>query len=121
MLCWISRMKEFLAKIRLMWKLFAALVKVLLHHRVYRRKLMFFVSLVAMGLAFCGITFFDKFLTNHVWLFLAYWAVTGLLVLLMLLLALYDMLQIRREQSIRETSELADVLKEVEKLKQDEE
>jgi hypothetical protein len=99
-----------------LWKLFEALAKAMLQHPVYRRKLMFFVSLATMGLAFCGMVILDDFLTEEVWLFLGYWTVTGLLVLLMLLLALYDMLRIRRHQSARELRELADVLKEVEKL-----
>ena len=108
-------MKELLEKIQLTWKMFKALTLMVLRIRVYRRKLMFAVSLTAMFMAFCGIVLLDGFLTEHLLFFTVYWLVTCALVLLMILLAFYDMMMVKAEQSNKEIEALSKILVEVEK------
>ncbi len=110
-------MKSLLASLKQTWKLFAALTIVVLRSRELRRKLMFIVSLLAMGMAFIGMVLLDGFLTERVWLFLAYWLLCAALVVLMLLLAVYDMARVRVEVSGDAVRKLGEVFRELEKTK----
>jgi hypothetical protein len=107
-------MKAIFAKITQTWKLFAALTIVVLRNRELRRRLMFIVSLMAMGLAFLGMVVLDEFLTEHVPLFLAFWALCAAVVCLMLLLAIYDMARVRAEVTGDAIKRLGEVFREVE-------
>jgi hypothetical protein len=113
--------KDLVEKIQLAWKMFAAMALVVMRNRILRRKLMFGVSLTAMFLVFIGMTLLDEFLTDHVLLLLIYWLIAGATVVLMLLLALYDMMMVRSEQAGNEVAELARIVKEVERLKAEQE
>lgn len=112
--------KELIEKILLSWKMFKAIALMVLRIRVYRRKLMFVVSLAAMLMAFAGMVLLDGFLTEHPLLFAVYWLVASALVFLMMLLAIYDVMMLRSDQSARVNQELSRILNEVEKVKGEE-
>ena len=76
---------------------------------------MFVVSMLAMGLAFLGMVALEEFLTERVALFLAYWGLCGFLVLLMLLLAIYDMARVRTELTGDAIRRLGEVFRDLEK------
>ncbi len=107
-------MKSVLAKIAQTWKLFAALVIVVLRNRELRRRLMFIISLLTMGMAFLGMVVLDEFLTEHVGLFLGFWAFCAVMVGLMLLLAIYDMARVRAEVTSDALRRLSEVFREIE-------
>jgi CHASE2 domain-containing sensor protein len=69
-----------------------------LRHRPWRRRLMFYVSLAAMAQLGLGLVLMG-WLSQSVILFLLYWCFCAFLVCLMLLLAVYDMLAVRQEQT----------------------
>ncbi|MDA7614054.1 hypothetical protein N8586_02860 [Verrucomicrobiales bacterium] len=69
-----------------------------LRHRPWRRRLMFYVSLAAMFQLGMGLVLMG-WLSQSVILFLLYWCFCVCLVCLMLLLAVYDMLAVRQEQT----------------------
>jgi len=61
-----------------------------------RRTLMFYDVLVVLVMMFAGSTFFWNWLRAHPLIFLGYWAVCAWLTVLAAMLAVYDMLLIRR-------------------------
>jgi uncharacterized membrane protein YfcA len=61
-----------------------------------RRKTMFLAALVAMLMVFFGVVCSGALLEN-IGLFLVYWSACAWLALLLLLLALYDMLALRKK------------------------
>jgi len=97
------------------WKLFRAVVLGILRARDLRRKLMFLVSMLAMGMAFLGMVVLDEFLTERVALFLSYWVLCLALVFLMLLLAVYDMARVRADLGNEAVQRLGEVIREEEK------
>lgn len=68
-----------------------------LRHRIWRRKLMLYVTLLAALQVAIGALILDRLLQSAL-LYLGYWSFCGFLVILMLLLAMYDMLAVRQEQ-----------------------
>ena len=70
-----------------------------LRQRTIRRKVMFYVSLAAMAQLAIGLVALE-WLSQTVLLFLFFWGFCSCLVLLMLLLALYDILAVRQEQQL---------------------
>ncbi len=66
--------------------------------RELRRKLMFFVSIAAMLSVFAGGVVIVDSLMEHPWLFIAYWLLSGTLVVGMLLLAMYDILRLKADK-----------------------
>lgn len=114
-------MKSLLARITRTWKFFAALAIGVLRDRELRRKLMFIVSLLAMGMAFVGMVMLDGFLTERVYLFVAYWMLCSALVVLMLLLAIYDMARVRVEVCGDARKKLGEVFRGLEDARQGQE
>lgn len=98
------------------------IVLVVLRTRVLRRKLMFATCIGVMVLTFLGVVVLEEFLDERLWFFLAYWIVTGGLVLFLLLLAFYDMLRVRAELSegrIQSLKELESALEQIKKEKEE--
>lgn len=60
-----------------------------------RRLCMFYCVLVALVLAFLGVTFLEAPLRRHVWVFAGYWIACAWLTVTAVLLAFYDMVAIR--------------------------
>ena len=100
--------------LKLAGRMATALFITLLRVRQTRRKMMFAVSISAMLFAFAGITFLDRFLTEHPLIFTFYWFLCVAQVLFMLLLAVYDFAAVKGEHSVRSDRELAAVLKDIE-------
>lgn len=69
----------------------------LIRERRRRRNLMFYVCLGSLGLVGIGSFAVPRWLEDHPLIFLVYWGLTGFAVLLMMLLAVYDMLQTWKE------------------------
>ena len=107
-------MRKLISDMKLAWKLAVALFLTALRVRRARRKMMFYVSLVAMLFAFSGFTFLDGFLTDHPLLFAIYWFFCIGLVLLMFLLALYDFAAVKGELNAGSNEDLAKALKQIE-------
>ena len=85
-------------------KLVILLTKGLIRDRNMRRATMFAVALAAMTMVFVGFQFFNDKETNP-WLFIFYWLACAWLTMLLLLLALYDMIVMRRRMA-EETAKL---------------
>lgn len=68
-----------------------------LRDRTARRRLMFYLTLSAMGQLALGLLILDQ-LSKSLFFFLFYWGFCMLLVFLMILLALYDMLAVKLDQ-----------------------
>lgn len=87
---------------------------IILRHRPYRRNLLFVTTLLTLALVFAGAVPLGKMLMGRPTLFVLFWALCFLLAGFVLLLAVYDLLQIRREHQHRmdrleeELSEAAD-------------
>ena len=78
-----------------------AFLWVLFHNRKYRRNLLFGSTVLTMFLVFVGAVFLTKPLSEHPVAFLLYWLICFILVGFVLILALYDLLQIRKEHRLR--------------------
>ncbi len=76
-----------------------AITKVALRTRRLRRQLMFALTVAMMLLVFVGAYPLSGFLLARPWLFIFFWGFSLLLVITVLLLALYDMLRISREEN----------------------
>ena len=70
-----------------------------LRHRPWRRKLMFYLTLGAMGQLAFGVLILDT-LAKSLLLFALYWGFCAFVVCTMLLLAIYDMMAVRQEQRV---------------------
>jgi len=99
---------------KLAGRMATALFITLLRVRQTRRKMMFAVSISAMLFAFAGITFLDRFLTDHPLIFAFYWFLCVAQVLFMLMLAVYDFAAVKGEHNVRSDRELTAVLKDIE-------
>ncbi len=61
-----------------------------------RRSVLFIVMIIIMAMLFCGVVFFDRWLAKHPILFLLYWGACLWFTGLSILMALYDMLMVRK-------------------------
>jgi len=77
-------------------KLLIQFTRGLVYDQNTRRGVMFVIILAAMLMVFCGSTFLSAPLTARPLVFLSYWAACAWLTLCALLLALYDLLALRR-------------------------
>jgi hypothetical protein len=72
------------------------LTKGLIRDPIARRKMMFWLVLVALVMLFAGSVFIsDQWVRAHPWLTMGYWAVCAWLTLCVMLLAVLDILVIR--------------------------
>lgn len=74
---------------------------IILRHRPYRRNLLFVMTLVTLALVFAGAVPLAKALMARPMLFFLFWALCFLLAGFVLMLAVYDLLQIRKEHQFR--------------------
>lgn len=73
------------------------LVLAVLRTRSLRRTLMFWATILMMGMTFTGAFLILDALSRSLILFAVYWGLVFLQVILLLLLAIYDMLSVGRE------------------------
>ena len=78
------------------FRLFLLIAKGLLYEQSIRRSILFFLVLAALGIAFAGGVLIDGWLAEHLFVFLLYWLICGWLTLTSFLLALFDLLMLRR-------------------------
>lgn len=96
---------------------------VILRHRPYRRNLLFFTTLVTLILVFIGAVPLGRLLATSVKWFSAFWIVVFLLAAFVLLLAIYDLIRIRKDHRHRMSSlekELAEATEKARKLAREE-
>lgn len=95
----------------------------ILRHRPYRRNLLFFTTLATLVLVFLGAVPLGKVLAaTPVW-FAAFWIVVFLLAAFVLLLAVYDLIRIRKDHRKRLSGleeELAEAAEEARRLAREE-
>ncbi len=95
----------------------------ILRHRPYRRNLLFFTTLATLVLVFLGAVPLGKILSaTPVW-FAAFWIVVFLLAAFVLLLAVYDLIRIRKDHRKRLSGleeELAEAASEARRLAREE-
>ena len=75
-----------------------ATATMILRTRTLRRQVMFIGMLIAMAQVFLGALPLDKYLTERPTLMAIYWLSCFGLVIFIMLLALYDLLAVRREE-----------------------
>ncbi|MCP5537777.1 MAG: hypothetical protein H7A51_16275 [Akkermansiaceae bacterium] len=74
------------------------LARMILHTREMRRKMLFQLVLVLVALVCLGAWPLADWLGSNVWLFLTWWGASMLYGLMVILLAVYDMLAVVREE-----------------------
>lgn len=92
---------------------------VILRHRPYRRNLLFATTLLTLVLVFVGAVPLGVLLSDTPLGFALFWLAVFLLVAFILLLAIYDLIQVRREHNRRLQSlekELAEAAEEARRL-----
>ena len=70
----------------------------ILHSRELRRKMLFQLLLVLLVIVGLGAWPLADWLGGNVWLFLVWWAIAMVYGLMLILLAIYDMLAVFREE-----------------------
>lgn len=96
---------------------------VILRHRPYRRNLLFFTTLITLILVFVGAVPLGGVLATSVKWFATFWIVVFLLAAFVLLLAIYDLIRIRKDHRSRMNSlerELAEATEEARRLAREE-
>ncbi len=107
-------MGKLTSDIKLVSRMATAIFLTLLRRRQTRRKMMFAVSVVAMLLAFAGFTILDGLLMADPLLFVIYWFFCAGLVILMMLLAAYDVAALKGNANARSDREVVEMVKEIE-------
>ena len=82
---------------------FTGLARMILHSRELRRKMLFQLLIVLLVIVIFGAWPLADWLGENIWLFLVWWGVSMLYGGMVILLAVYDMLAVIREE--REESE----------------
>lgn len=80
------------------WNVSKGLARGLLRDRMERRRLLARILVVVLVLISAGLWLLDHWLTANVWRFLCWWGACAVLTCLMMLLALYDLLAVIREE-----------------------
>ena len=70
----------------------------ILHSRELRRKMLFQLVMVLLVIVGLGAWPLADWLSSNVWLFLIWWGISMIYGLLVILLAIYDMLAVVREE-----------------------
>ncbi len=76
---------------------FTGLAQMILHTREMRRKMLFQLVMVLLVLVVVGGWPLASWLSGNIWLFLLWWGVSMVYGLMVILLAIYDMLAVMRE------------------------
>jgi len=88
-----------MAKKRASWAMVCTgLARMILHSRELRRKMLFQLVIVLLVIVGLGAWPLADWLSSNVWLFLAWWGVSMIYGLMVILLAIYDMLAVVREE-----------------------
>ena len=74
------------------------LARMILHSRELRRKMLFQLVMVLLVIVGLGAWPLADWLSSNVWLFLIWWGISMIYGLLVILLAIYDMLAVVREE-----------------------
>lgn len=96
---------------------------VILRHRPYRRNLLFFTTLITLILVFLGAVPMGRILASSPVWFAAFWIVVFFLAAFVLLLAIYDLIRIRKDHRKRLVSlekELAEAAEEARRIAREE-
>lgn len=80
------------------WAVCKGLAGEILRHRSDRRRFMARVLVLVLGFLVLGLWVIDRWLMADVWRFLLWWGACGALTGFLLLMALYDMLAVIREE-----------------------
>ena len=76
----------------------AGLARMILHSREMRRKVLFQLVIVLLVLVGLGAWPLANWLGGNIWLFLVWWGASMLYAVMVILLALYDMLAVVKEE-----------------------
>jgi len=74
------------------------LARMILHSRELRRKMLFQLVMVLLVIVGLGAWPLADWLSSNVWLFLVWWGISMVYGLMIILLAIYDMLAVVREE-----------------------
>jgi hypothetical protein len=80
------------------WDHSKQLAKAVLHDRGARRKVMSVILAVVLALMIAGLWLVDGWLSRNPWCFVTWWAVCGVLTLVLMLFAVHDALAVVREE-----------------------
>ena len=88
-----------MAKDRASWVMVCTgLARMILHSREMRRKMLFQLVLVLLAIVVLGAWPLSGWLGSNIWLFLLWWGVSMFYGLMVILLAVYDMLAVIKEE-----------------------
>ena len=88
-----------MAKDRASWVMVCTgLARMILHSREMRRKMLFQLVLVLLAIVVLGAWPLSGWLGSNIWLFLLWWGVSMFYGLMVILLAIYDMLAVIKEE-----------------------
>lgn len=76
----------------------AGLARMILHSREMRRKMLFQLVIVLFVVVVLGAWPLANWLSGNVWLFLIWWGISMIYGLMVILLAIYDMLAVVKEE-----------------------
>lgn len=77
---------------------FAGLARMILHSREMRRKMGFQLVIVLVIIVALGTWPLANWLGSNIWLFLIWWGIVMLYLVMVILLAIYDMLAVVKEE-----------------------
>jgi hypothetical protein len=80
------------------WNVSKGIARGLLRDRQERRRLLARILMVVLALISVGLWLIDHWLAANVWRFLLWWGACAALTCLMMMLALYDLLAVIREE-----------------------
>lgn len=81
------------------------LARMILHSREMRRKVLFQLVMVLLLLVVLGAWPLADWLSGSIWLFLLWWGISMVYGLMVILLAVYDMLAVVKEERARSSQE----------------
>lgn len=76
----------------------AGLARMILHSREMRRKMLFQLVIVLLVIVCLGAWPLANWLASSVWLFLIWWGISMIYGLMVILLAIYDMMAVIKEE-----------------------
>lgn len=80
------------------WQTDKRVARSMLRDRDTRRKIMARMLLIALGMMACGLWLIDGWLKGSPWMFLVWWGLCALITCMTMMMALYDILAVIREE-----------------------
>ena len=77
---------------------FSGLARMILHSREMRRKMLFQLLMVLLVIVILGAWPLADWLSGSIWLFLIWWGISMVYGLMVILLTIYDMLSVSKEE-----------------------